>query len=104
MPAARHLNLAAIEACLRDVQKNFDFVSQRLVEPHDPLNDYVLSNMLMGYALIDSYVTQGIDLFSLNNLDLIFGSTQLCTRLSTPSSNHGESATNCCSDWCSVGT
>jgi hypothetical protein len=80
MPAAPHLNLAAIERSLKEVQVQFDALSERFLERRDSFIDSVLQNMLAGYALIDAYATRGIDLFSLQHSGLLLeiNTTVLC--------------------------
>jgi hypothetical protein len=80
MSTPRHLDLPAIERSLREVQTHFDLLSRDFVEQRDPFNDEVLDNVLAGYALIDDYVARDIDLFDLQNLDLMLeiNATVLC--------------------------
>jgi hypothetical protein len=80
MPKHRHVNLPAIEKLLREVQVHFGELSEHLDERRDPFVDPVWQNMLAGYALIDDYVTRGVDLFNLQNLGLILeiNTTVLC--------------------------
>ncbi|MFP3517933.1 hypothetical protein SB766_17255 [Pseudomonas sp. SIMBA_077] len=80
MPATRRLDLPAIEHALRKVQGRFAELSQDFTEPRDPLTDEVLSNVLEGYALIDDYVARGVDLFDLQQLNLMLeiNATVLC--------------------------
>lgn len=76
----RHLDLPAIARALREVQAHFGLLSRDFVEPRDPFNDEVLDNVLAGYALIDDYVARDIDLFDLQNIDLMLeiNATVLC--------------------------
>ncbi|PHN24487.1 hypothetical protein [Pseudomonas sp. ICMP 460] len=80
MPATRRLDLPAIERALRKVQGRFTELSQHFIEPRDPLTDEVLHNVLEGYALIDDYVARGVDLFDLQQLNLMLeiNATVLC--------------------------
>lgn len=80
MPAPRHLNLSAIRSSLTEVQRHFSRLNDCLVEPRDPFSDEVLENILEAYALIDDYVTRGIDLFDLQHVDLMLeiNATVLC--------------------------
>ncbi|MCE4072518.1 MULTISPECIES: hypothetical protein [Pseudomonas] len=82
MPATRRLDLPAIERALREVQGRFGELSQCFTEPRDPFTDEVLHNVLEGYALIDDYVARGVDLFDLQqvNLMLEINATVLCGR------------------------
>lgn len=61
------LDLAAIEASLREVQADFEKINSRLDSPHDALSDEVVSNMLAGYRCIDEALQLNIDLFMLGN-------------------------------------
>ena len=47
------MNLQAIEASLRAVQKDFDAINRSLSAPRDPLGDDVLERMLAGYRMVD---------------------------------------------------
>ena len=80
MPSSCHLDLPAIESSLREVQTHFDFLSRDFIEQRDPFNDEVLQNVVAGYALIDDYVARDIDLFDLQNVDLMLeiNATVLC--------------------------
>lgn len=75
-----HLDLIAISRSLADVQGSFATLSERLTELRHPPDDEVCQNMLAGYALIDDYVSRGIDLFDLQNLGLMLevNATVLC--------------------------
>ena len=80
MFAKRRLDLAAIEGALREVQGRFVELSMQFTEPRDPFTDEVLQNVLQGYALIDEYVAQDVDLFHLQHLNLMLeiNATVLC--------------------------
>lgn len=82
MPATRRLDLSAVERALREVQNRFAELSRHFTEPRDPFTDEVLLNVVEGYALIDDYVARGIDLFELQqvNLMLELNATVLCGR------------------------
>lgn len=82
MSATRRLDLPAIEHALRKVQSRFAELSKHFTEPRDPLTDEVLDNVLEGYALIDDYVARGVDLFDLQQLNLMLeiNATVLCGR------------------------
>lgn len=71
MPEPRRLNLSVIEHLLMQVQASFNLLSEGFAEPRDPFIDAVRRNMLAGYALVDDYVQRGIDLFSLEHVDLM---------------------------------
>jgi len=82
MSATRRLDLPAIEHALREVQSRFAELSRHFTEARDPLTDEVLHNVLEGYALIDDYVASGVDLFDLQQLNLMLeiNATVLCGR------------------------
>jgi hypothetical protein len=72
--------LPAIRCALTEVQTHFAQLNECFVEPRDPFSDVVLENVLEAYALIDGYVTRGIDLFDLQRVDLMLeiNATVLC--------------------------
>ncbi|WP_288441376.1 hypothetical protein [uncultured Pseudomonas sp.] len=80
MDAICRLDLPAVERALRKVQDRFAELSRQFTEPRDPFTDEVLSNVLEGYALIDDYVARGVDLFDLQQLNLMLeiNATVLC--------------------------
>ncbi len=80
MIATRRLDLSAIERALLELQRHFAALSRDFTEPRDPLTDEVLQNVLEGYALIDDYVARGVDLFDLQQLNLMLeiNATVLC--------------------------
>jgi hypothetical protein len=80
MPTTHRLDLPAIERALREVQAHFAQLSQHFTEQRDPFSDEVLQNVLAGYALIDEYVANGVELFDLQqvNLMLEINATVLC--------------------------
>ena len=82
MSAKRRLDLPAIERALRKVQGRFAELSRHFTEPRDPLTDEVLRNVVDGYAQIDDYVARGVDLFDLQQLNLMLeiNATVLCGR------------------------
>jgi hypothetical protein len=61
------LNLKAIEQSLRDVQREFPKINERLHSRRDSMTDAVLENMLAGYAFVDRAVADGVDLFTLRH-------------------------------------
>jgi hypothetical protein len=62
------LNLPEIEASLRGLQRAFPQINKELSDRRDPLDDEVLENMLDGYALVDSLICGGIDIFAMGQL------------------------------------
>src|SRR5262245_27042207 len=61
------INLPALEASLRRMQRSFDDVNERLSARRDPLDDVVIGNMMAGYAFVNALVADGVDLFALGN-------------------------------------
>lgn len=61
------LDLAAIEASLREVQADFERINISLDSPRDAFSDEVVGNMLAGYRCVDEALHLGIDLFMLGN-------------------------------------
>ena len=66
--APPRLNLCAIEATLRSVQRAFDVINGGLAARRDAMSDHVVANMLAGYALVDQLVADGADLLAMGNL------------------------------------
>lgn len=58
------LNVAAIEASLRELSGHFASVNSSLTEPRDPLDDRIVDNMLLGYRLVDTLIDDDADLFA----------------------------------------
>jgi len=65
--APRRLDLGAIEASLREVQRNFEAINRRLTASRDPLSDQVLAHMMAGYRQVDRLLAEGTDAFALGN-------------------------------------
>ncbi len=65
--AKRYLNLGAIEASLRAVQKDFPRINKLLKARRDALSDEVVENMLAGYRFLNSMLGDDIDLFANGN-------------------------------------
>jgi len=70
------LDLSAVESCLRDAQKHFDAINQTLSVKRTPPSDEVINNLLAGYAQIDDYVANGINLFANGNSERILSLNQ----------------------------
>src|ERR671930_245643 len=62
------LDLKAIEASLRDVQREFPKINSILDSRRYSMTDAVLDNMLAGYTFIDKAVADGVDLFTLRHV------------------------------------
>jgi prophage maintenance system killer protein len=59
------IDLARVEACLRNLQRRFAEVNATLASPREPLGDAVLANLLDGYAYVDTMLARRIDPFVL---------------------------------------
>lgn len=64
MAAKVRLDVAAIRACLIDTQHNFKKINASLSVKKEPPSDEVIENLIAGYALIDAYIADDINLFS----------------------------------------
>src|SRR5262245_18133697 len=62
------LNLAAIEVALRDLQGALASDDRQPVAARDPLDEWVIDNLLAGYAFVDVLVAEGIEVFALGQL------------------------------------
>jgi hypothetical protein len=58
------VNLAAIEASLRQLQAGFGGLTAGLSAHRDPLDDRVVDNMLAGYTFVDELAASGTDVFA----------------------------------------
>jgi hypothetical protein len=76
----RRLDLPAIEASLRRVQREFARINEQLSPPRDPLADDVVHNMVAGYELVDLLAASEIDPFAMGNLKYLLelNTTVLC--------------------------
>ncbi|PNG25666.1 hypothetical protein [Methylocella silvestris] len=63
------LNLAAIEAALREVQRVFPQINKELFDRRDSLDDEVIENMMQAYALVDQLLTDRVDIFAMGQLN-----------------------------------
>ena len=66
--APYQLNLAAIEASLRQVQREFPKINQILQSRRDSMTDEVVANMLAGYTLVNRAIRDNEDLLSLQQV------------------------------------
>ncbi len=64
------LDLAAIEASLREVARHFAHINPHLESRRDPLDNAAVDHIMAGYAFIDELIERRIDLFSLGQLRL----------------------------------
>ena len=60
-------DLTAIEASLREVQRDFVGINATLETPRDPLRDEVVENMLAGYRYVKRLLDADIDPFAMGN-------------------------------------
>jgi hypothetical protein len=65
------LDLDRIEASLREVQRDFDALNEKLLMRREPLTDQIIGNLLEGYAYVDQLLEDGVELFSPQGLDHI---------------------------------
>jgi hypothetical protein len=65
------LNLVAIEAALRNLQRHFPRINESLTSRRDSLDAGIVSNMMAGYHLVDDLLAQHADLFAMGNLKLL---------------------------------
>jgi hypothetical protein len=74
------LNLAAIEAALRELQRVFPEINRGLQDHRDHLDDEVLLNMLDGYAFVDQFISERVDIFEMGHSGywLKLNATVLC--------------------------
>lgn len=61
------LNLAEIRSSLNRTQQRFHQINAALTVKKTPPSDEVIANLLSGYALIDQFIAQGIELFEYGN-------------------------------------
>jgi prophage maintenance system killer protein len=64
------LNIDAIRLCLVDTQQNFKKINESLTVKRKPPSDEVIENLVAGYAKIDEYLANGIELFAMGNSHL----------------------------------
>jgi hypothetical protein len=74
------LDLQAIEAALRELQRAFPPINKELFDCRDPLDDEVLEGMLVGYAGVDRLLRNRVDIFAIGQLHhwLDLNATVLC--------------------------
>lgn len=65
------LDLAAIRRALEALAREFPSINASLDEPHEPLSDDVLDNLLGAYELIDQALADGTDLFARGHSGLL---------------------------------
>lgn len=67
MAKPRRLNLPAIEASLRAVQREFEHINSQLDMRRDPLSDLVIEHMMAGYRQVDCLLAERTNPFALGN-------------------------------------
>jgi hypothetical protein len=65
IPPRRRLDLAAIEASLRRVQRDFAEINGGLQSQRDHLDGNVVENLMAGYAYVDRLISTGVPLFAI---------------------------------------
>ena len=65
------LNISAVRSRLLDTQKHFDKINKTLTVQRTPPSNEVIENIIAGYAKIDFYLANGIDLFAIGNSHLL---------------------------------
>lgn len=63
------LDLPAIEAAFRALQRAFPEINEDLSDRRDPFDDEVVANMLQGYALVDRLLADKIDILAMGRLN-----------------------------------
>jgi hypothetical protein len=67
MAKPRRLNLPAIEASLRAVQRDFHHINRQLETRRDPLSDLVIAHLMAGYEQVDQLLAERTDPFAVGN-------------------------------------
>ena len=88
----RRLNLQAIEASLRTVQKNFASINASLHCRRETMADEIVANMMAGYEFVDQLIADRSALFSLGHLRwlLELNALVLCGRDPAERERHAE--------------
>lgn len=78
----RCLNLQAIEASLRAVQRDFPRINESLQNRREEMADEIVANMVAGYQFVDHLVAERSELFAMGHLRwmLELNSLVLCGR------------------------
>ena len=63
----RLMDLSAVEAALREVERKFETLNATLDTPRDPLSDEVVGNLMAGYEYVNSLLRAGVDPLALGN-------------------------------------
>jgi hypothetical protein len=71
MASTQRLDIDAIRSCLVDTQKNFDKINATLTVKRTPPTDEVINNLVAGYAQIDYYLANDMELFKIGNSELL---------------------------------
>jgi len=71
MDKIQRLNIDAIRSSLIVTQQNFKKINATLTVKRKPPSDEVIDNLVAGYAKIDDYLANDIDLFGMGNSRLI---------------------------------
>lgn len=86
------LNLQAIEASLRTVQKNFASINVALQSRRETMADEIVANMMAGYAFVDQLIADRSPLFCMGQLRwlLELNALVLCGRDARERERHAE--------------
>ncbi len=71
MAKIQRLDIEAIRSCLLDTQENFNKINASLTVKRTPPTGEVIENLVAGYAQIDYYLANDIDLFKIGNSELL---------------------------------
>ena len=61
------MNLPAVDASLRDLQRAFGSELADVAAARDPMDDRVVDNMVAGYAFVDALVAEGVDVLAMGH-------------------------------------
>ncbi|MCX8102674.1 MAG: hypothetical protein N3D77_15710 [Geminicoccaceae bacterium] len=62
--SGRRLDLARIEAALRELQRRFAEINAGLAAPREPPDEEVVRNLVAGYAVVDRIAAAEVELFT----------------------------------------
>ncbi len=92
MGSKYRLNLRQIEKSLRSVQAQFHEINAVLKTRRDPLEDYIIDNMMAGYAYVDEMLADGVNPFKARNAQklLEINHLVLCGSMETVRREHAK--------------
>ena len=68
MSAKFRINLEAVEYYLKNVQKNFEHINDRLDMRREPMRDEIVENMLAGYRYVNTLLDQDLSMLEQSGL------------------------------------